>query len=86
MALRLKPSTRWRLTLGAGSRERSDTYVGYYDYGSWVGYASLDHRPGPRARLQLYTSVRRLDYDIPAASFVHGASIPVDGGMSIRHT
>jgi len=42
-------------------------------------------RPAGSRRFIFELSAMTLDLGLPESSFVNGAIIPVDGGMSIRH-
>ena len=63
MSLVWNPASRWSVQAGARGGGRDDLAAGYYDFDSWVGYASVERRPDWRRRYRLLASVSRLDYD-----------------------
>jgi hypothetical protein len=59
---KLEPWTRWKLYVGTSTSDRDDLHAGYYDYGAWSSYASVDRELGERGTLRLFTSRMQLDY------------------------
>ncbi len=71
----LKPE-RWKLRLGLSGADRSDTFVGYYDYASTGTRVSVQREIGTRSTVQLYASARELEYD--------NALVPGDPSLETR--
>ncbi len=62
-SVRIAPGERVNLEVGVRGGTRDDTYAGYYDFDSQVSFIALNCQPGRRSRLQLYASMRELDYE-----------------------
>lgn len=63
LTLRVEPVRRWSLSFGARASDRSDTWAGYYDYGSMSSYVAVDHELSRKNKLRFYTSYSDLSYD-----------------------
>jgi hypothetical protein len=59
---RITAPESWTFYAGASTTDREDTYGGYYDYGLWSGYVSVDRALGRVGTLRLYASHFDLDY------------------------
>ncbi len=75
LTILLKPN-RWKIRLGLSGADRSDTFVGYYDYASAGSRLSVQREIGTRSRVQLYASARELEYD--------NALVPGDPSLETR--
>ncbi len=62
LTILLRPE-QWKIRLGLSGADRSDTYVGYYDYASAGSRLSIQREIGTRSSVQLYASARELEYD-----------------------
>jgi hypothetical protein len=59
---RIAAPERWTFHAGASTTQREDSYAGFYDYGSWSGYASVDRDLGRAGTVRLYASHFDLDF------------------------
>jgi hypothetical protein len=62
-ALRFIPAAKWSVSLGLGNDAQRDTYAGYYDYGSWRSFLTVERAIGRRTNVQLHGGWREMDYD-----------------------
>ncbi|HKQ62007.1 MAG TPA: hypothetical protein VJS92_12010 [Candidatus Polarisedimenticolaceae bacterium] len=62
LSLRIVPQRGMNLRVGLRDGDREDTFAGFYDYSARGAYCSFDWAPGPKGKLALLASLRRVDY------------------------